>query len=661
MYLGEDRPTVTVHSELMDPVRILLVDDHLMVTEALASRLSAAMDLWVAGRCTTADPNLLDIVRGLRPDVITIEVEPLGPAVGEVLQGLVAARPEAKVVVLSADHDIAHGVEAARAGVSAWVAKEQGAAELETVIRGVCQGYSWFPPDMLGAILSELRADVGRAREHEDVLDMLSPRERDVLLSMMDGKRGRQIAQDLLISTDTVRTHTRNIFAKLDVHSRLEAVRVARAAGLRAPDRERVTSARGEKLVPGGRVRFMGDAAVRVATVITRLEGGAGQHALRGALIMDPAGYEMTIITGSGDPLLLDQAAAAGLEVLIEPALRAPIAPRSDLRALVRLRGLLTPPAPSTSCTRTRAKAGVLGRLAAHGAGVPRLVHTYHGFPFHEFQAPPRRQAYVRIERGLGRITDLALCVGTGVAVEAVRRGLISPERIRTIGVVADGPAPRDGRPRAVLPGSARARARAALGLPADATVVGAVGRLTYQKAPEDFVAALRALGRPGRDRGLGRWTGNWPGRSAAQARETPAVRVVLAGQRGNVPELLPAFDVFVLPSRYEGLPTAVVEAMMCGIPVVATAVNAVGDVVVPGETGLLVPPGHPALMADAVRFLLDSPEAAARMAAAAQARLGQRFGEPALRQALTAAYSGETGCRSLARAWLTVRYGLIR
>ncbi len=109
MYLGEDRPVPTVHSELMDPVRILLVDDHLMVTEALASRLSAAMDLWVAGRCTTADPNLLEIVRGLRPDVITIEVEPLGPAVGEVLRGLMAARPEARVVVLSADHNIAHG------------------------------------------------------------------------------------------------------------------------------------------------------------------------------------------------------------------------------------------------------------------------------------------------------------------------------------------------------------------------------------------------------------------------------------------------------------------------------------------------------------------------------------------------------------------------
>ena len=141
-----------------------------------------------------------------------------------------------------------------------------------------------------------------------------------------------------------------------------------------------------------------------------------------------------------------------------------------------------------------------------------------------------------------------------------------------------------------------------------------------------------------------GVWVGDGElaGQVAAQARAIPSIRVLLAGQRVNVPELLPAFDVFVLSSRYEGLPTAVVEAMMCGIPVVATAVNSVGDVVVPGETGLLVPPGRPALMARAVGFLLDSPEAASRMAAAAQARLGQRFGEPALRQALTAAYSGE-------------------
>jgi two-component system, NarL family, response regulator LiaR len=216
-----------------NPLRLLLVDDHLMITEALASCLASAMDLWVVGRCASSDPNLVEIACGLRPDVITIEVEPLGDRLGDVLRRLMAAWPKAHVVVLTADHDVGHALEAARAGVSAWVPKEQGAAELEAVLRGVCGGSSWYPPEMLGTILRELRADVTSAREQTSALDVLSPRERDVLLSMMDGKHGRQIATELMISADTVRTHTRNIYAKLDVHNRLEAVRVAWAAGIR--------------------------------------------------------------------------------------------------------------------------------------------------------------------------------------------------------------------------------------------------------------------------------------------------------------------------------------------------------------------------------------------------------------------------------------------
>jgi glycosyltransferase involved in cell wall biosynthesis len=370
---------------------------------------------------------------------------------------------------------------------------------------------------------------------------------------------------------------------------------------------------------------------VRAATLITRLEGGAGVLALRGALALADGPFGITIITGSGDRRLLGQARAAGLEVIVEPSLVAPVSPRDDLAALRSLSALLARRRFDVVHTHT-AKAGALGRIAARRAGAPRVVHTYHGFPFHEFQSRPRRAAYIAAERRLGRITDVALCVGTGVAVEAVRRRLVPPERIRTIGVaVPPVPPPAAG---------ARERARAALGVPRDAAVVGTVARLTYQKAPEDFVAAVRELGR--RRRGVvGVWVGDGElaGRVERLARDAAGCQMVLAGERADVPGILPAFDVFALPSRYEGLPTAVVEAMASGVPVVATAVNAVGDVVVPGETGLLVPPRRPELLADAIGYLLASPETAARMAAAARERLGTRFGVAALRAALAAAY----------------------
>jgi glycosyltransferase involved in cell wall biosynthesis len=380
-----------------------------------------------------------------------------------------------------------------------------------------------------------------------------------------------------------------------------------------------------------------GNRALRVATVITRLEGGAGVLALRGAQVLDPEVVTPTIVTGSGGRLL-DEAAASGIEVLVEPSLREVIAPRSDVLAAGKLESIFRErnfDVVHTHC----AKAGAVGRIAARRAGVPRIVHTYHGFPFHRFQSPLRRQAYVAIERRLGRITDTALCVGSAVAAEAVRRELIAPDRVTTIGVAVDGPERLRASMNAGLP-EARRRARAVLGLPDDAAVVGAVGRLTYQKAPEDFIAAMREIGRPGV---IGIWIGD--GELAERVARLaaglpPGVRVVLAGERTDVLEVLPALDVFAMPSRYEGLPTVIVEAMICGIPVVATAVNAVPDLVIPGVTGTLVPPRRPSQLAAAVRHLLDSPETAARMADVARARVADQYGEPALRSALLAAYA---------------------
>jgi glycosyltransferase involved in cell wall biosynthesis len=376
---------------------------------------------------------------------------------------------------------------------------------------------------------------------------------------------------------------------------------------------------------------------VRVATVIARLEGGAGVLALRGALALDPDRCAVTIVTGQGDSLI-SAARAGGLEVIVEPSLRAPIRPATDLRALRRLQGLLAGRAFDVVHTHC-AKGGAVGRLAAHRAGAGKIIHTYHGFPFHPFQPRALREAYIAIERRLGRITDLALCVGSGVAAEAVRRELVAPDRVQAIGVCVDGPE-RDRASRVAGTPAARRRARELLGLPESGPVVGAVGRLTYQKAPEDLVTALGILGRPDVT-GVWAGSGELAGNVRRAARALPG-RFLLAGERADILDILPAFDVLALPSRYEGLPTVVVEAMICGVPVVATAVNAVPDLVIPGETGLLVPPRRPVRLAAAIGRLLDSPDEAAALAAAARDRVAGRHDRAATRNALMAAYGAE-------------------
>jgi glycosyltransferase involved in cell wall biosynthesis len=358
--------------------------------------------------------------------------------------------------------------------------------------------------------------------------------------------------------------------------------------------------------------------------------------ALRGAVAMDSDEFRMTIVTGSG-AVLADQARAAGIEVIIEPSLRRPIDPRSDLAATARLTALFSRRKFDVVHTHT-AKAGVVGRVAARRAAVPRIVHTYHGFPFHQFQSAARKSAYIAVERRLGRSTDVVLCVGAAVAAEAARRRLAPPWRIRAIGVVVDGPAAMNATMSA-RSAPARARARAALGLGDPPTaVVGVVGRLTRQKAPEDFLAAMAMLGRPGT---VGVWVGSGElaGRIARLSSRPTGPRLVLAGERADVLEVLPAFDVFALPSLYEGLPTAIVEAMICGVPVVASAVNAVCDLVIPGETGLLVAPRRPDQLAASIGYLLDSPEAASRMAFAACAGISGKYTAAALRAALMSAY----------------------
>jgi len=364
--------------------------------------------------------------------------------------------------------------------------------------------------------------------------------------------------------------------------------------------------------------------------VITRFIAGAGGVALRGALALDPTRYSVTILAAAGGPLLAE-AEKAGFEVVRLRHMVPVVSLRTDPQALRELTGELRNGRFDIVHTHS-AKAGALGRIAAYRVGVPAIVHTFHGFPFHDFQLWPLRAAYIQIEKRLGRITDQFLAVGGAVAAQAINLRIAPAERIRTIASAIDLNIPP------ASPGN-RAAARRLMDLPDDALVVGTVGRLAPQKAPQDMVAAIAAMDRANV---YCVWVGDGPMREEVARlveRRNLANRFLLLGERRDVAALLPGFDVFALSSHYEGLPCSLVEAMTCGLPVVATAVNAVPEVVVPGRTGMLVPAAAPALLGRALAYLLDHPSEGSRMAAAARVQLGDRFDPEVLGRDLAETY----------------------
>lgn len=233
LQLDDDVRSSGDHGEPVDPIKLFMVDDLELVTEALAMWLEAKTGVWVLGRCGVDDPQLRQGIARLRPDVISVEIEPLGSATVEVILGLRQAWPAARILVLTATHDARRAVDAARAGAIAWVQKETSAADFLAILRAVARGGACYPPDQLGVVLRELVADRSRGAQVDPRLDLLTSRERGVLQCIVNGMRGSEIATELHMSANTVRTHTNRIFAKLDVHSRLEAITVARAAGMR--------------------------------------------------------------------------------------------------------------------------------------------------------------------------------------------------------------------------------------------------------------------------------------------------------------------------------------------------------------------------------------------------------------------------------------------
>jgi len=342
--------------------------------------------------------------------------------------------------------------------------------------------------------------------------------------------------------------------------------------------------------------------------VITRLDlGGAQQNTLFCVRHHDRTCFDVALLAGSGGVLDDEARALEVAHVSIVPYLKHPVSPVSDLQALIRLTAHLRASRPDLVHTHS-SKAGILGRLAARLAGVPAVVHTAHGWSFNRTQSDRVRRRNIALERLAASWTDRLIVVSERGRQEGIELEIGHPRQYAVVHSGIDAA-------EFETPRRSREVARDQLGLTPEQLLVGTVACLKPQKAPLDFVrAAAEAYARCDRLRFVVAGDGEQRD-EVEQLIDRLGLRgiVRLLGWRRDVPDLLHAMDVFLLTSRFEGLPRVLLQAMAAGVPVVATAVDGTPEVVRDGRSGLLIPPRDARAAADRVLELIRDPELRAR------------------------------------------------
>jgi glycosyltransferase involved in cell wall biosynthesis len=361
--------------------------------------------------------------------------------------------------------------------------------------------------------------------------------------------------------------------------------------------------------------------------VITLAEVGGAQSyvaALLPTLVRD---FDVTVAAYGPGPLR-EAAAASGVRFIPLRHVRRPISPLRDLAGLVELVRLLRRERPDI-LHASSSKAGVLGRLAAVIAGVPIRIFTVHGWAFSAHSGTASR-LYRWADRMMRPLTTVTICVSDRERARGLEAHTCNPEATTVIPNAIDVPAaPRAGHDR-------------------ERPLIVTVGRLA---PPKDFLTLLRGLALlpPGSFEAV--IVGEGPDRARLEAEiQTLGIadRVHLAGERRDVPELLAGANVFVLSSASEGMPVSVLESMAAGLPVVGSRVGGIPELVIDGETGLLVEPGNPDQLAAALARLLAEPELRRQLGDAGRERARTRFALDPFRRAHVELYSRELARRRL-------------
>lgn len=388
---------------------------------------------------------------------------------------------------------------------------------------------------------------------------------------------------------------------------------------------------------------------MHVVHIITRLiVGGAQENTL--LTVEDQQqlhGDRVTLITGPGlgpEGSLEPRAQAAGVDLRLVPEFRRNLHPWRDwssYRTLIRLLQEIRPEIVHTHSS----KAGILGRRAANQLGIP-VVHTIHGAAFHYGQKWYAKSLYRWLERQAGPGTAKFISVADAMTDQYVAAGVAPREKFVTISSGFDVE-PFLNPPRS------RETVRRELGIADDEVVIGKVGRLFPLKGHEFVIAAAgEVLQRNPRVRflfvGDGILRGEFESQlNAAGLRD----RFVFTGlvPPTQIPELLHAMDIVVHTSVWEGLARVLPQGLIAGKPVVSYDVDGAREVVIPGETGFLLPPQSIPELVDALCELAADAALRERLGAAGRARFTDQFRHQTMTRRIREVYAEVLGKRSTA------------
>lgn len=220
----------------MERIRVLLVDDHTLFREGMANLLNSMPDFDVVGEAGDGIEALVK-ARKLVPDLILMDVSMPGCNGLEATKSIKQELPDAIIVMLTVRDDDEKLFQAIRSGAQGYLLKSIRSHDLATLLRGAVRGEAAITPALAGRMFEEFRKLERRPgpEHHGDDVPSLTPRERDVLSLVATGATDKEVADALYISVNTVKTHMRNILAKLQFSGRHEAALYAMREGLIPP------------------------------------------------------------------------------------------------------------------------------------------------------------------------------------------------------------------------------------------------------------------------------------------------------------------------------------------------------------------------------------------------------------------------------------------